>query len=144
VANPRKPTALKVLNGSDAHHPERRNLLEPKAELLTAVPEPPAHIRLTGRARRAWDHLAVETVALGILTSADLAALASVCLDWAEYMRARVDAESWRRADSAKRRYDAGLARFGLNPSDRSKVRTVPKTTESKMTGLLTPRRKSG
>lgn len=141
MSNPRRPTALKVLNGSDAHHPERRNPDEPQAAVLSEVPAPPAFAPLAGRARKAWDDLAGRAIALGVLTDADLPALASVCRDFAEYENARRDGEAWRRADAAKRRYDAGLRAFGLTPSDRSRVHAVPKGTASKMSGLLNPRK---
>jgi phage terminase small subunit len=144
VSNPRKPTALKVLNGSDAHHPERRNPQEPKGTVLSEVPLPPAYMPLVGRARKAWNDLAARAIALGVLTDADLPALASVCRDFAEYENARRDGEAWRRADAAKRRYDAGLRSFGLTPSDRSRVHAAPKTEPTKMSSLLRPRRQTG
>lgn len=144
MSNPRRPTALKVLNGSDAHHPERRNPNEPTAPVLTETPTPPAFAPLVGRARRAWDDLAARAIALGVLTDADLPALASVCRDFAEYENARRDGEAWRRADAAKRRYDAGLRSFGLTPSDRSRVHATAKGPVSKMSGLLNPRKQTG
>jgi phage terminase small subunit len=142
--NPRKPTALKVINGSDAHHPERRNRNEPQPDLLTEIPAPPAFMPLAGRARKAWDDLAARAIALGVLSEADLPMLASVCRDFAEYEIARRDGEAWRHADAAKRRYDAGLRAFGLTPSDRGRVHAVPKKGESRMAILLKPRRQTG
>jgi phage terminase small subunit len=144
MANPRRPTALKVLNGSAAHHPERVNAEEPTPPTLLEVPAPPAYVPLAGRARKAWDDLAARAIALGVLTDADLPALASVCRDFAEYENARRDGEAWRRTDAAKRRYDAGLRAFGLTPSDRSRVHVTQKGTPSKMSGLLQPKGRTG
>ncbi len=144
MSNPRKPTALKILNGSAAHDPQRVNRDEPKAAALTDIPAPPAYTPLVGRARKAWDDLAARAIALGVLTDADLPALASVCRDFAEYENARRDGEAWRRADAAKRRYDAGLRSFGLTPSDRSRVHATPKAEQSKMARLLAARRQVG
>ncbi len=120
----RKPTALKLLEGTARK--DRMNPTEPKPPPLSAIPEPPRFMRLTGAARRAWRDLAGRTIALGVLSEADLPALASLCRDFEDWETARRDGEAWRRADAAKRRYDAGLRAFGLTPSDRGRVHAVP------------------
>ena len=142
--NPPKPTALKVLNGSAATNPGRLNRDEPLPDPLTAAPEPPAYLPLVGRARKAWDDLAAQAVKLRVLTDADLAALALTCRAFAEYEAARRDDMAWRRADAAWKRVMAGLGRFGLTPSDRTRVHAAPKSNDDGMAGLLTPKRRSG
>ena len=135
-----KPTALKILNGSAARNPGRLNPDEPKPEPLTVVPAPPAYLPLAGRARKAWDDLAAQTIALGVLTAADLPALAMTCRALAEYEAARRDDMAWRRADAAWKRFMAGVARFGLDPADRARVHAAPKPNDSRMAALLKPR----
>jgi phage terminase small subunit len=143
--NPRKPTALKILNGSAAHDPQRLNPDEPQLTALTAIPAPPAYVPLDDCARKVWDDLAARAITLGVLTEADLPMLASVCRDFAEYETARSgDGSAWRRADAAKRRYDSGLRAFGLSPSDRSRVHTIPKRNDDLMTALLAPKGRTG
>lgn len=119
----RTPTALKILNGSDAHHPERRNPAEPKPDVGA---KPPPWLPRSGPARRAWRRLAPILTATRILTVADAEALALVCTALADYLEARADANGWRRADAAAKRYAAGLAWFGMNPSARTRVTVVP------------------
>lgn len=134
MGRPPKPTVLKVLNGSAAHHPERRNPEEPQVDALTEVPEPP--FRLTGRARAAWDNLAPQAVELGVLTSADLYALAETCVAFAKaHSTGRAE---WHRA------FMTGLGRFGLTPSDRARVHVATKGNDDRMAGLMQPKRRTG
>lgn len=60
-----------------------------------------------------------------VLTDGDAEALALGCVALDEYLQARRDDESWRRADGAWKRYGAMLGWFGLNPSARTKVQTL-------------------
>lgn len=129
--NPRKPSALKVVQGT--YRKDRANPNEPQVTPLSEIPEPPAFMALHGIARRAWRDLARRTIALGVLSEADLPALASLCRDFADWQEARRDGQAWRRADSAKRRYDAGLRAFGLTPSDRGRVHAAPAATMDPM-----------
>jgi phage terminase small subunit len=139
MGRPLKPTALKVLNGSAAHHPERANPDEPKVEALTEVPEPPAVYRITGAARQMWDYLAPVTISMAVLTEVDLGDLATICLAWRTYLQ-RVRARDDAGADRAFHFYQVGLGRFGLNPSERAKLHVPAKPAPSKMAGLLRPR----
>jgi phage terminase small subunit len=126
AGRPPKPTALKILNGSAAHHPERANLAEPMPDALTAIPEPPMALR--GHARLAWNRLAREAIAMHVLTSADLDALAMGCLAFADFMSARRVATQWRRADAAWKRYISALRSFGMDPSSRTRLHATPQT----------------
>jgi phage terminase small subunit len=141
---PRKPTALKVLNGSAAHDKKRLNAEEPQLDPLAVVPLPPAAMPLAGRARAAWDNLAAQAVKMRVLTDADLLSLALTCRAIAEYEAARRDDMAWRRADAAWKRAMAGLGKFGLNPSDRTRVHATQKANDNSMAALMTPKRRTG
>jgi len=68
-----KPTKLKLLTGTARAH--RLNPHEPQPDV--ARPDAPEH--LTDAARAEWDRVAVELMALGILTHLDRGALAAYC-----------------------------------------------------------------
>lgn len=77
-----KPTKLKILTGTARSH--RLNPQEPKPELAT--PDAPGH--LTEAARKEWDRVVVDLVALGILTNLDRGALAAYCQAWGRWSAA--------------------------------------------------------
>lgn len=81
---PRKPTALKVLHGTD--RPDRSNPNEPSAQPLGDAP-PPSWLK--GRGRRAWAEVAAILTEMGVATVADRVALALLCDVYAEYIEAR-------------------------------------------------------
>lgn len=134
-----KPSALKVLNGSAAHDPQRVNREEPVAPVLTRLPDPPAWLT-DPRARRAWAEYGRVAIGLGVLSEADLASLAGTAAAFGEYVAAN---DNWHERDAAWKRWMSGLGRFGLNPADRSRLHVAPKTKDDGMAALLTPRRKS-
>lgn len=119
----RKPTALKILQGTDAHHPERRNPAEPHPAVGA---KPPPWLPRNGPARSAWRRLAPVLTATRVLTVADAEALALACLALADFLEARADANGWRRADAAWERYSGMLVQFGMTPSSRVRVSAVP------------------
>jgi hypothetical protein len=119
----RKPTALKILQGTDAHHPERRNPAEPRPALGA---KPPPWLPRNGPARSAWRRLAPVLTATRVLTVADAEALALACLALSDFLEARADANGWRRADAAWKRYSGMLVQFGMTPSSRVRVSAVP------------------
>lgn len=123
MGRPPTPTALKVLSGSARHDPQRVNRDEPKP-LVGA--EPPPFLPRRGPAWAAWLRHSAVLTRIRVLTEADADALALGCLALAEYLDARKDDESWRRADMAWKRYGAALGWFGLNPSARAKVQARP------------------
>ena len=137
TGRPPKPTALKILNGSAAHHPERTNGAEPKAPPLTAIPVPP--FELSEVALAAWQRNASAAVGLGVLTAADLDTLAVACEAFAEYRTALKARDGWRRADAARKFYVTTLGKFGLNASDRTRLRVEPVPDADPMIALLTP-----
>jgi P27 family predicted phage terminase small subunit len=114
-------------------------------------PEPceaPAPEHLTRYAREAWDRLAPMLRRMGLFTVADTIALERLCACYAEvremsailemdgggtYQTKTVTGETMFRAkpeaarlSDADRRLKGYLGEFGLTPSARSKVRTVP------------------
>jgi phage terminase small subunit len=126
VGRPPTPTALKLLNGSARHDPQRVNRDEPKPAVGAS---PPPFLPRRGPAWSAWKrHVAVLT-RTRVLTEADADALAIGCLALAEYLSARNAEDGWRRADGAWKRYAAALGWFGLNPSSRAKIRAAPEET---------------
>ena len=136
--NPRKPTALKILNGSAEHHPERINRAEPQPDILTEAPPPPSYIRVG--LHPVWYEYVASAMALRVLSTADLDALAATVLARAEYLTARRDPRQWRRASDAWKRWLAGLREFGLTPSARTRVHATPPAADDGIAALLRPR----
>ena len=116
-----KPTALKVMEGT--YRRDRARAAEPSPAVGAT---PPPWLPRSGPARRAWRRLAPVLTRTRVLTEADAEALAVVCMALAEALEAQADPVGWRRADAAWKRYAAGLATFGMNPSARTRVGAVP------------------
>ena len=123
MGRPPTPTALKLLNGSAKHDPQRINKAEPKPAVGA---EPPPFLPRRGPAWTAWQRHASVLTRTRVLTEADADALALGCLALAEYLDARKDQDGWRRADAAWKRYGAALGWFGLNPSARTRIHAAP------------------
>lgn len=135
-----KPTAIKILEGNPGK--QKLNKDEPKPELLSKVPNPPA--RLLPEAKKEWKRLAPAMVALGLLTEVDLSAFAELCQNYAYYLAAdkEITAQGangplvMQTAPSGyvqkhpllglrKQYYDTwrkALADFGLTPASRSRL----------------------
>jgi phage terminase small subunit len=116
----RKPTALKVLSGT--LRPSRVNVNEPQPP---PGAKPPPWLPRGGPARKAWNRLAPELTAVGVLKSTDADALALVCMAMAEYQEAITDPVGWRRSDAAAKRLAVLLRDFGLTPATRGRVEAV-------------------
>jgi P27 family predicted phage terminase small subunit len=150
-----KPTALHVLNGN----PSRKNLN--KNEVRPPAGDPTKPTGLSAGASVVWDELAPVCVAMGTLTTADVAAFASMCelqstmreasasKDGRQLFRLQSDPDDSARleivVDAALRleRETAGALRpyydmFGLNPIARAKI-SVPKESApaSKWAGIV-------
>lgn len=132
AGRPRKPTALKVLEGN----PGKRAL--PKAEPAASGGAPPAPRHLCKEARAEWDRLSRQLDRLGLLVANDLAAFAAYCELYAEWVKAkrviqrkgmtytvngivrmRPEVKITRDAVKEMRQYGN---QFGLSPSARAKV----------------------
>jgi hypothetical protein len=131
--NPPKPTALKILNGSAKHNPDRINDAEPQPAV--AVIRPP-WLPKTGIASREFDRLAARFARLRVMTEADGESLALGCMALAEYL-AMKDGDGWRQADAARRVYLTTLGKFGGNPSDRTRVKVADDAAEDPLDALL-------
>ena len=129
----RKPTALKILNGSADHHPERANPDEPAPQVITVLPPPPAW--LAPEAAPFWWDLGRGAMALNVMTVPDLYALALTAQAFVELQ----EAQGWQSRSDAWKRAMAGLARFGLTPADRSKLHAAPPAKASPIAGLEAP-----
>lgn len=137
---PKKPTALKLLEGTynpSLHHDEP----QPEPKLF----DPPDH--LSENARIEWESIAPELFALGLLTVIDRAQLELYCESYAMWLEAKsmcatVDGKDRKviRAEDGKFRRnpyyhimrDAGadvhryLAEFGMSPAARARVSAKP------------------
>jgi P27 family predicted phage terminase small subunit len=81
---PRKPSALKLVAGTD--RADRRNGSEPEPPLLNDL-APPAH--LSARSAAVWVQLAPMLRTMQVLTVADVLALELLCDAVADYRHAR-------------------------------------------------------
>jgi P27 family predicted phage terminase small subunit len=138
MANPRKPTALKLISGTAQKC--RMNKNEPTPE--TEAPEIPGH--LSGEAKAEWERIVPGLLDAGLLTRIDRAALAGYCVSWGRH----VDAENEITAGGMTITTPNGMTQaspfiaisrqereimkkflleFGLTPASRSKVTATPK-----------------
>ena len=123
MARPIKPTALKVLKGTA--RPHRLNPREPKATPYDPL-DCPDHLDET--TRRWWLYLAEHVAYLRVTTRADIPAFEQI-------VGMLVDVEKLKKqgVSTVKTRkliLDA-LGKFGMTPSDRSKVSALEEPEES-------------
>jgi P27 family predicted phage terminase small subunit len=137
MARPRKPTALKLVEGN----PGKRavNGQEPEPMLLVDL-EPPAHLQ--PRSAAVWREVAPMLRRLQVLTEADVIALELLCDSVADYRHARETCgddfvttsakgsqmlDQWFVAKlSASKRAEGLMGRFGMDPVSRSRVMVNP------------------
>lgn len=116
MGSPRKPTALKKLQGTDKQHPERLNENEP----VPVRGIGPNHSSLTEYEAAIWDEVVGISYA-GVLGEADRIALEMMCRLIAEM---RLNFEEMTAAKITQ--LSQLLGRFGMTPSDRTKI-SIPK-----------------
>jgi hypothetical protein len=116
MGSPRKPTALKKLQGTDKQHPERLNENEP----IPVRGIGPHHSTLTKYEAAIWDEV-VGISYSGVLGEADRIALEMMCRLIAEM---RLNFEEMTAAKITQ--LSQLLGRFGMTPSDRTKI-SIPK-----------------
>jgi phage terminase small subunit len=114
AGRPRKPTALKLLQGN----PGKRRLNESEPMPPAASLEAPHWLKAAGR--RVWEELAPPVQAEGLLTVLDVELFAHACVQLAAARRSTRDKKS---LDVANRI----LARFGFTPSDRARLNVNPR-----------------
>lgn len=133
MGRPRKPTALKLVTGTD--RADRRNGGEPEPSLLNDL-TPPSH--LPERSQAVWRELAPRLREMQVLTVADVVQLEILCDSVANYRLARE-----RMADEftvsgprggemlnqlmvvmsmCAKRAESIMSRFGMDPVSRSRV----------------------
>jgi|ERR1019366_2112221 P27 family predicted phage terminase small subunit len=151
MANRPKPTRLKQLAGNPGKR--RLNPAEPKPKLGT--PKRPKFI--TGLARREWNAIVPQLVALGILGEVEHAAVSGYCLAFAAVAEAKAEIErlglvitaevqdkdgnfhvtgarknpACTVLDAALKQLRAFSSELGLSPSSRSKIQTLPAKSEA-------------
>ncbi len=132
-----KPTRLKILAGNPGKR--RLNEREPQPPIPTELPEPP--MPLSREARKEWIRTGGLLLRSGVLTEADLVALAAYCTVFARWVQAENDVR--RRgvmvpakprsknliqypllgvANKALQQMVRLLAEFGLTPSTRTRI----------------------
>lgn len=135
AGRPAKPTALKELSGN----PGKRGLNKREAKPALKVPPCPKHLQ--GEARKEWNRITKQLLALGLLTEVDRAALAAYCQCWARWVQAEDEMRKedhkmvtltdsgypvltpWIGvANNAMKQMLRYLVEFGMTPAARSKV----------------------
>lgn len=132
---PPKPTNMKLLHGDAEKNPQRINRNEPIAP--EAEIAPPGD--LSDDARAVWDRLSPSLIAAGVLTYWDTDTFAIVCNAVVDYWRARKYVDNSpplvqgstglikNPAIGAMKDAEATLSaygsRFGMTPSDRTKIK---------------------
>jgi P27 family predicted phage terminase small subunit len=134
-----KPTALKVLQGTD--RADRRNEHEPQT--TAAIPACPDH--LSGEAKSEWERVGRLLAGLGLVTQIDRAALAAYCQAWGRWVEAEeaikrhgvvikspnnfpIQSPYLAIANKAMDQMRLLLAEFGMTPSSRTRVTASPTT----------------
>lgn len=113
--NPRKPTAMKALQGTE--RPCRKNPFEPTP--LSELPPPP--VKLTREEKKAWKTLA-GCVAPGVATNSDLPLFTMASKLFARMMEDTI-------SDSQYATLLRCLSQLGMTPADRSRIVAI-KTEE--------------
>lgn len=137
-----KPTALKLLQGN----PGKRGLNKNEPKPQRGAPDKPGW--LTELASSEWDHIVPLLLNMGVLATADGAALANYCQSYARMIQAEAEIDrvgivveipilnkeqdvvgynvrpnpACRIADACKKEMRAQLAAFGLDPSSRTRL----------------------
>lgn len=137
---PKKPTALKILDGNPGNRPL------PQGEPQPALGAPACPGWLSKEAREEWKRVVPELVRLNLLTLIDRAALAAYCEAYAQWELASKDVltegltvpslhsvvtnPKVRIADAAAKRMRAFLIEFGLTPASRARISVQPEQKE--------------
>ena len=144
--NPKKPTKLKLIQGTFRKDRTVKN--EPQPKSVIEIPRPPSY--LSKYAKKMWKALVGELVHKGILTMVDLHALEVCCETYGQYRLAHeavfrpIDPETGKRTKRTLAEYMKGrnsqttpeytamtkaftsfkgyLAEFGLTPASRGKL----------------------
>jgi phage terminase small subunit len=118
MARPRTPTKVLQLRGADKKNPKRFKDRQNEPEPAAGIGEASQH--LSEAEQKIWDEL-VGLVPAGVLGNSDRIALERVSV---LLYQARYEREEW--TSSKEKDLIQYLSRFGMTPSDRSKI-SVPK-----------------
>ena len=121
AGRPRKPTQLKVLQGTDRKH--RTNDNEPEA--ASDLPQAPAYLRK--KAREHFDVLVSRMEERGYASASYTEIIALAALNFEN-----INSRDWKKADAARQKYRMCLTELGLTPSSSSKVVVTKKKEEKK------------
>lgn len=145
---PRKPTALRIIEGNRSKRPLPEN--EPKPAPVIDIPKPPSW--LNRYAKKEWKRLAPELVRTGVLTKADVASFTMLCQaygKWEYYERDtekhgdtcfytnkygaenEVERPQAKLAQKAHERYKALCTEFGLTPASRPRIEVTAADSEA-------------
>jgi hypothetical protein len=124
---PRKPTALKVLQGNAGRRPLPEN--EPTPPAGAGMPS-----TLPDRAKPYWAELAAVLESMKVLTVADARALAILCVLLSDFDAQAAAGSADPRLASEIRGY---FGRFGMTPADRSRVAAAAPEDKSKLSRFL-------
>jgi hypothetical protein len=126
MPNPRKPDALKKLEGTF-----RKDRSEPGAPDLKAIPVPAPPEGMDAVERQAWADLKQDVDALGVMSEADLLAFRFTVDAIADYRREKACADPNRRLlVELRKEAKSWLAVFGITPQSRGTVRQLRGTSE--------------
>ena len=138
---PRKPTALKLLQGNPGKRPISDREPKPPEGIPTCPPE------LDERARREWGRISRLLVTMGLLTRVDRAGLAAYCQIYSRWIQAEdkirehgmvvvvgSDKKHLQRspylsiADKCLEQMKGYMSEFGLTPSSRTRIEVADAT----------------
>lgn len=123
MPRPKKPSALKELNGSARHDPQRVNKNEPKP--VRGIGPAPSHF--TEGMSDTWDYL-VSVMCPGVLGESDRPTLELLAVLFHRFRYGSYEEDAPLRALAVGElaRMDSIMGRYGMTPSDRQKI-VVPK-----------------
>lgn len=146
-----KPTALKLVQGTD--RPDRVNPNEPEPEAV--IPEPPGEWAKSNPVALAeWERLTPHLYTLGLLTAVDRAVIVAYCEAWSRLRQAEaeiaengllvettngnvIQSPAVGIANTAFKNMLTAATEFGLTPSSRTRVTPVGgKRTENPFKNL--------
>lgn len=130
-----KPTALRILNGNPSGRPLNDREPTPKP----GKPRVPDHVRQNPEAYREWKRTSDSLEEMGLLSTADRAALAAYCIAWSRWVEAEEQLRKFGLVIKSSNGYPVTspylsiaretmsqmtrlLAEFGLTPSSRTRV----------------------
>ena len=146
MANPKKPTNLKVLQGTLRKDRITKNEVFPETEI------PPAPDHLSKEALIEWGRITSDLYTLGLLTKIDMASLAAYCQSFGRWAQAETELNNSSLlikttngniiqnplvgiANQAMEHMRKHLSEFGMSPASRAKVSAKQETKKDEWAG---------